>query len=108
MTPVWNDKLITREQAANLSGDWDLVIDNQDYNLTFLRCGICFGNVTRLPSDKMNFSVDALISAVVRHMCMVHDYRLSGAGNDDRRHDGQTAHDSGGDDCPCGSGHPVH
>ena len=80
---TWDERLITRSRAADMSGNWALTMDCQE-TATYLRCATCDGNVTRLPSDGQLLNVDVLISAVVRHMCMSHDYKLSGAGNEDR------------------------
>ena len=82
MTAIWDDRLITRHHAADMAGAWDLKIDitgHSDYDdlATYLRCGQCDGNVTKLPALT---SIDGLISAVVRHMTMNHGYSLSGSG----------------------------
>ena len=92
MTVIWDERLITRSRAADLCGSWELTMDYQPQD-TFLRCGRCCGNVTRLPSDGKILDIDMLISAAVRHMCMSHDYKLSGAGNE--RHDGSADYRAG-------------
>lgn len=73
---VWNPKLITRARAADMCGTWGLTIDGQ-----YLRCAQCDGNVTMLPRDGRILNIDGMISAVVRHMTMNHDYKLSGVPN---------------------------
>ena len=78
MTAIWNDKLITRGRAADMCGLWDIKLD-----YPYLRCHMCDGNITRLPGDGKLTSIDALIAAVLRHMCSSHGYSLSGAGNDE-------------------------
>ena len=83
MTVIWDERLITRQRAADMCGTWELKMDYQE-TATYLRCAVCDGNVTRLPSDLMALNVDTLISAVVRHMCMSHDYNLSGVSNEDK------------------------
>lgn len=75
MTVIWDDKLITRERAANMSGTWELKMD-----YPYLRCGECDGNVTKLPSQGNVLNVDTVIAAVVRHMSCNHEYPLSGKG----------------------------
>lgn len=72
MTATWDDRLITRHHAADMAGAWDLKLDHP-----YLRCGLCDGNVTKLPAI---LSIDGLIAAVVRHMTMNHGYSLSGSG----------------------------
>ena len=76
---IWDERLITRQRAADMCGTWDLKID-----FPYLRCSLCDGNVTKLPSAGMLLNADVLISAVVRHMCMSHDYNLSGVSNEGR------------------------
>ena len=82
MTAVWNDKLITRAQAADMCGSWMITIDNSDYEPVYLRCSICKGNITKLPPAGQPTSVDMIITVVLRHMCSAHDYPLSGARNE--------------------------
>ena len=97
MTAIWNDKLITRGRAADMCGLWDIKLDHHDKGIVFFRCHICDGNITRLPSDGKLTSIDALIAAVLRHMCSSHGYSLSGAGNDEGKgSDGAAAHGPGG------------
>jgi hypothetical protein len=77
MAVIWDERLITRERAANMCGTWQLKME-----LPYMRCGICDGNITKLPSDGKIVDIDGLISAVVRHMTMSHGYSLSGTGAD--------------------------
>ena len=74
MTVVWDERLITRQRAADMCGTWQLTVDPP-----YLRCADCTGNVTRLPDAGKIIDIDGLISAVVRHMTMNHGYALSGA-----------------------------
>jgi hypothetical protein len=74
MTVIWDERLISRHQAADMSGTWELKIDHP-----YLRCGSCDGNVTMFPAAGKILNVDGLISAVVRHMTMNHGYSLSGS-----------------------------
>ena len=104
---IWDERLITRERAANLCGTWELKMDYQDGN-TYLRCGICDGNITRLPSDGMILSVDVLIAAVVRHMAMNHDYNLSGVSNEGKGTDRPAADPAGGGSSGRRPDHLVH
>lgn len=77
---VWNEKLLSRERAANMSGTWGLKMDGQ-----YLRCAQCDGNVTMLPRDGKIINVDGIIAAVVRHMVMsAHGYTLSGGALNER------------------------
>ena len=78
MTMVWDDRLISRHHAADMAGVWDLKMD-----YPYLRCGICDGNVTMLPSAGKIINIDGMIAAVVRHMTMNHGYSLSGSGYGD-------------------------
>lgn len=103
---IWDERLITRQRAADLCGTWELKMDYQQA-ATYLRCSVCDGNVTRLPSDGMALNVDVLIAAVVRHMCMNHNYNLSGAGNEDKLSDASAdyaARDGGGGGGAAGAG----
>ena len=85
MSATWDDRLITRHHAADMAGAWDLKIDarsegpdNDGFDVpVYLRCGLCDGNITKLPALT---SIDGLIAAVVRHMTMNHGYSLSGSG----------------------------
>ena len=79
MTVIWDERLITRQRAADMCGTWHLKIDNSDYDVVYLRCGQCDGNVIRLPATGKLIDIDGLISATVRHMTMNHGYSLSGA-----------------------------
>ena len=83
MAVIWDERLITRERAANMCGTWALKVDNSDYDVVFLRCAQCDGNVTRLPASGKIADIDGLISAVVRHMTINHGYSLSGTGVSD-------------------------
>jgi len=77
---VWDERLITRERAANMAGTWGLKVDNRGVTPgVYLRCGQCDGNVMLLPPSGYLVDPDAIISAVVRHMAMNHNYSLSGA-----------------------------
>lgn len=72
---VWDDRLLSRHRAADMSGTWGIKID-----YPYLRCGQCDMNIMMLPRDGKLISVDGLMSAVVRHMVMSkHGYVLSGA-----------------------------
>jgi hypothetical protein len=77
---VWDDRLITRDRAAGLTGEWPVRVQDQDAAGLFLRCGkgTCDGNILRLPDPGMLISVDGMISAVLRHMVMCHGQSLSG------------------------------
>lgn len=75
MTIIWDERLITRHHAADMSGTWDLKMD-----LPYIRCAQCDGNVTMLPSDGKLVNIDGFIAAVVRHMAGNHGYSLSGSG----------------------------
>jgi hypothetical protein len=90
---IWDDRLISRAQAADMCGTWQIKIDNADYDINYLRCGICDGNITRLPSSGLITYIDNLMAAVVRHMSMNHDYPLSGR-----------AHEGTGDDAAAAGG----
>jgi hypothetical protein len=81
-TPVWDDRLISRARAADLCGEWPLVLDIREDAAAYLRCARCDGNVLLLPRPGRQLSVDGLIAAAVRHMTMSHDYSLSGVPND--------------------------
>ena len=87
---TWDERLITRQRAADLCGTWSLSMD-----YPYLRCGDCTGNITKLPSEGKTLDIDNLIAAVVRHMCMNHDYKLSGAGNEGERADGSADYAAG-------------
>ena len=78
MTAIWDERLITRERAANMCGSYPVKVDSN----TFLRCWKCDGNITLLVGGRM-LNVDQIIGVVLRHMCSSHDYKLSGAGNED-------------------------
>ena len=83
MTAVtWDERLISRERAANLAGMWEATLDHQGEGGSFLRCAQCKGNMLKLPGPGHLLSVDGIISAVVRHMTMTHNYSLSGAPSD--------------------------
>lgn len=103
MTVIWDERLITRERAANLCGTWAIKLD-----YPYLRCGICDGNITRLPADGKLFDLDTLISAGVRHMCMNHDYNLSGVGNEGKGPQSPAASGTGGSRGGDLAGHTVH
>ena len=75
MSVIWDERLITRQRAADMCGTWQLAVDHP-----YLRCADCTGNVTRLPDAGKIVDIDGLISAVVRHMTMNHGYSLSGTG----------------------------
>jgi hypothetical protein len=79
---IWDERLISRARAADLCGNWAVKLD-----YPFLRCGVCDGNITKLPGEGKLFNLDVLISAAVRHMCMSHDYYLSGVSNEDKGRD---------------------
>jgi len=80
MTAVtWDERLITRERAANLAGTWELHVDNQEYDINYLRCAQCQGNILQLPRAGRLVTLDGILSATVRHMVMSHNYSLSGA-----------------------------
>ena len=79
MSVIWDERLITRQRAADMCGTWHVWIDNSDYDVVYLRCGQCDGNVIRLPATGKLIDIDGLISATVRHMTMNHGYSLSGA-----------------------------
>ena len=91
MAVIWDERLITRERAANRCGTWALKIDarsegpdNDGFDVpVYLRCADCDGNVTMLPAAGKLVDIDGLISAVVRHMTMNHGYSLSGTGVSD-------------------------
>ena len=74
MTVIWDERLITRQRAADMCGTWQLAVDPP-----YLRCADCAGNILKLPADGKIIDIDGLISAVVRHMTMNHGYSLSGA-----------------------------
>lgn len=76
MTIAWDERLITRERAANLCGEWNLHVD-----YPYLRCSICDGNVMMFPSAGKLFNTDGIIAAVLGHMVKCHNYNLSGVGN---------------------------
>lgn len=76
MTPVWDERLITRHRAADMAGPWELIMD-----APYLRCAACFGNVTMLPANEKVITVDGIIGLVVGHMVRNHGYSLSGSGN---------------------------
>ena len=78
-TVTWDERLITRERAANLAGTWEATIDPQHGGGTYLRCAQCKGNMLKLPPAGWVFNFDGILSAVVRHMAMNHNYSLSGA-----------------------------
>ena len=78
MTVTWDERLITRQRAADMCGTWPLKMDHP-----YLRCGQCDGNVTRLPASGKLLDIDGLISASVRHMTGNHGYSLSGTGLSD-------------------------
>ena len=83
MSVIWDERLITRQRAADMCGTWQLKVDVQSVIApegVYLRCGQCDGNVTRLPAPGKIIDIDGLISAVVRHMTMNHGYSLSGTG----------------------------
>ena len=100
MTTTWNEKLITRERAANMCGTWRIKTD-----LPYLRCAECDMNILKLPEFT---DIDKLIAAVVRHMVMTkHGYTLSGdtnAGNGS----GTEAGAAVGSYSDRVSNHPVH
>jgi hypothetical protein len=111
---IWDERLITRERAANLCGTWPLTVDHPlredgtNSPNAHLRCGTCDGHITRLPSDGMLLSVDVLIAAVVRHMAMSHDYNLSGVSNEGKGTDAAAAGGAGNGssrDIACHLGH---
>ena len=84
MSVTWDERLITRQRAADMCGTWPLKMDYQTPGTTsggvaYLRCGQCSGNVIRLPGPGKIVDIDGLISATVRHMTMNHGYSLSGA-----------------------------
>ena len=81
MTVIWDERLISRSRAADMCGTWALKMDNAEYDVTYLRCSQCDGNVLRLPKTGGLLNADGIISAVVRHMTGSHDYPLSGGGN---------------------------
>lgn len=103
MTVIWNDKLLTRDRAANMCGTWNIKLD-----YPYLRCSDCDMNILRLPENGMIITVDSVISAVVRHMVMTkHGYNLSGdtnAGNGS----GTEAGAAVGSYSDRVSNHPVH
>ena len=75
MTVIWDERLITRQRAADMCGTWPLAVDHP-----YLRCKDCGGNVIKLPAEGKIVDIDGLISAAVRHMTMNHGYSLSGTG----------------------------
>ena len=75
---TWDPRLITRERAANLAGNWRLRIDNQQPDIVFMRCSVCDGNVMQLPQAGKLIDVDSIISGVLAHMVRSHNYTLSG------------------------------
>lgn len=77
MKQVWNDKLLSRSRAADMSGDWELKLD-----YPYLRCNLCNMNVLKLPDNDALITVDGIMSATVRHMTTTaHGYTLSGTKN---------------------------
>jgi hypothetical protein len=92
---IWDERLITRQKAADMCGTWPLKVHTED-GAVFLRCGQCDMGITRLPAEGKLTDIDALIAAAVRHMVMsAHGYVLSGAGNEDRETDSGAAHGAG-------------
>lgn len=74
---IWDDRLLSRHRAADMSGEWLIKVD-----YPYLRCGQCDMNIMLLPGDGKLISVDGIMSAVVRHMVMTaHGYTLSGVSN---------------------------
>ncbi len=72
---TWNDKLLSRSRAADMSGGWEIKVDGR-----YFRCAACDMNIMMLPSDGKIINVDGIMSSVVRHMVTTaHGYTLSGA-----------------------------
>ena len=78
MQAVWDERLMTRARAADMAGMWELYLDHEQPDITFLRCSTCKGNVTLLPADGKIISVDGMIAAVLGHMVKCHGCSLSG------------------------------
>lgn len=106
---VWDDRLISRERALRLAGDWPTYVgidyaDLEQYEAEGseqkqpgqwqlnLRCGRCHQNCALLGTldvqpgatligsvNYVAFSPTTDLSAVLRHMVMAHDVSLSGA-----------------------------
>ena len=74
MSVTWDERLISRQRAADMCGTWRLAVDHP-----YLLCADCTGNILKLPAEGKIVDIDGLISAVVRHMTMNHGYSLSGA-----------------------------
>jgi len=82
MTVTWDERLITRARAADMAGTWRIKVDNHEYDVVFLRCAQCDGNIMQLPKSGQLLDTDRIISAVLGHMVKCHGYSLSGAGNE--------------------------
>ena len=78
MSVTWDERLISRQRAADMCGTWHLAVDHP-----YLRCADCTGNILKLPAEGKVVDIDGLISATVRHMTMNHGYSLSGTGVQD-------------------------
>jgi hypothetical protein len=78
--PAWNEKLLSRERAYRLAGEWPLKISTHrsesglELRLNCTACKLSCGTI-----QYRNLELDDLVSMVIRHRVMHHQLVLSGA-----------------------------
>jgi hypothetical protein len=83
--PAWDDRLLPRERAYRLAGEWPLKISTHrgehglDLRLNCTKCKLSCGTIQYRQMD-----LDDLVSMVIRHRVMHHQLVLSGAANGQR------------------------